>query len=77
MGFEPEPEPGPLFELEPLICRSGFFGTQNFPTTGSKLSEIPSEVMKTMSPASTVVMLQVRLLSSGLTPSTGPRAPKI
>ena len=45
------------------------------PTTGSKLSETPSEVRKTMSPSSTKVRLQVRLLSSGLIPSTGPRAP--
>lgn len=49
--------------------------TANFPTTGSKLSEIPSLVMKTISPDSTSVMEQVRLLNSGLVPSTGPRAP--
>ena len=70
------------FVLEPLEgatppCLSGFLGTQNFPTTGSKLSEMPSEVRKTTSPGSTTVMLHVKLLSSGLTPSTGPRAPKI
>ena len=49
---------------------------QNFPTTGSKLSETPSEVRKTMSPGWTKVRLHVRLLSSGLIPSTGPRAPE-
>ena len=66
----------PRLPVEP--CRSGFFGTQNFPTcgpghsnvsliriklrftTGSKLSEIPSLVRKTMSPGSTSVILKGR-----------------
>lgn len=49
--------------------------TANFPTTGSKLSEMPSLVMKTISPDSTSVMEHVRFPNSGLVPSTGPRAP--
>lgn len=47
----------------------------NFPTTGSKLSLIPSDVKKTISPESTVVIERVKLLNSGLVPSAGPRAP--
>ena len=55
---------------------SVLLGTQNLPTTGSKLSEMPSEVKNTISPGSTYVMLQVKLLNSGFIPSTGPKAPK-
>lgn len=50
-------------------------GSANLPTTGSKLSLIPSDVRNTMSPSSTIVMDKVRFPSSGLFPSTGPRAP--
>ena len=60
-----------------LPGRSVRLGTQNLPTTGSKLSEMPSEVKNTISPGSTYVMLQVRLLNSGFTPSTGPKAPEM
>lgn len=49
--------------------------TQNLPTTGSKLSEMPSLVMNTRSPSSTKVIEQVRLCSCGFRPSTGPNAP--
>lgn len=48
----------------------------NFPTTGSKLSLIPSDVRNTMSPESTVVIDRVKLLNSGLFPSAGPSAPR-
>ena len=51
------------------------FGMANLPTTGSKLSETPSLVINTMSPVCTSVIEQVRLLSSGFSPSTGPSAP--
>ena len=57
------------------IILSGLRATTNFPTTGSKLSDTPSDVKKTMSPSSTTVMEQVKLLSSGFWPSTGPKAP--